>query len=370
MKWFDTFVSNTIGGTGNQLFFRPRGDAPHTGRIYYKIFRGGKFRYSLLFSNIMDSTYRAETGSYANLVCDEWEILSLQVGVAHATEADIAGEVDAFVPLTFGGARQKRVMPGEFFTTDPVELEFRKGDYLCCQIEFRGGMVPCHEESVLPTFRLENGAWVPDRHIPVPGMIGCDRPVEARIGYFGDSITQGIGTPRNGYTHWCALVAEALGERYSHWNLGIGYARGQDAATGGAWFFKAKQLDAVVVAFGSNDIGRGRTIAQMKEDSAALVARLKAAGVRVFLLNVPPFNWKGEAYERWCAINEFLAAEVAPAADGFLDIAALLTEGASTARYGTHPNEEGCRVWAEALIPPMKRMMAEITEKKRKEVQP
>lgn len=31
------------------------------------------------------------------------------------------------------------------------------------------------------------------------GMIGCDRKVSAKIAYFGDSITQGIGTKENSY---------------------------------------------------------------------------------------------------------------------------------------------------------------------------
>ena len=68
MKWFDTFTSNTLGGTGNQLFFRDEAAAARTGRIYYRIFHGGRYRYSLLFSNIIDSTYKVEYGSYCNLV--------------------------------------------------------------------------------------------------------------------------------------------------------------------------------------------------------------------------------------------------------------------------------------------------------------
>ena len=357
MKWFDTFVSNTLGGTGNQLFHRFEDDRARRGRIYYKVFCGGKFRYSLLFSNTIDSTYKVEYGSCANYVCGPWEILSAALGVCKSTGVDAAGEVEKAVPLTFGGAPGKHVAPGEFFTTDPVELAPEKGDYLCVEIEFRGGMIPYHLESILPTFICENGAWIPDKRVPAPGMVGCDRKVSGRIGYFGDSITQGIGTAPNAYTHWCARVAEALGPNYSHWNLGIGYGRCQDAASGGAWFFKAKHVDAAVVTFGSNDVGRGRSVAEMKADFTTLVDRLHAAGAKVFLQTLPPFDWKDEYLARWLAINAFLKDELAKRTEGFLDVAPLLadgTRGVGMSKYGKHPDEAGCFIWAGALTPKMK----------------
>lgn len=356
MKWFETFVSNTLGGTGNQLFHRWGDGRTRRGRIYYKVFSGGSFRYSLLFSNIIDSTYKVEYGSRSNHICDPWEILSAAVGVCGSTGTETAGEVDAFVPLTFGGERRKLVAPGEFFTSDPVELAPKKGDFLCVEIEFRGGMIPYHLESIVPTFLYENGAWIPDKRVPAPGMVGCDRRVLARIGYFGDSITQGIGTAPNAYTHWCALVAEALGGKFSHWNLGIGYGRGQDAATGGAWMYKARHVDAAVVTFGSNDVGRGRSVNEMKADFTALVDQLHAAGVKVLLQSLPPFDWEGEYLERWLAINAFLKDDLAKRTEEFLDVAPLLTDrsrGVGMSKYGKHPDEAGCRIWAEALIPKM-----------------
>lgn len=363
MKWFDTFVSDTLGGTGNQLFFRPGDGRVRTGRIYYKVFHGGDHHYSLLFSNTIDSTYKAEYSSYANLVCDMWEIVGAGIGICKAASPDKAGEVEKLIPLKFSGAAGKTVAPGEFFASDPVEIAPEPGDCLCVEISFRGAMIPYHLESILPTFVSENGRWIPDKRVPAPGMIGCDRSVAARIGYFGDSITQGIGTPPHAYTHWCALVADALGARYSHWNLGIGYGRGQDAATGGAWFYKARHVDAAVVTFGSNDVGRGRTLDEMKRDFAHLIDLLKSDGVAVFLQTLPPFDWQGEFLERWNALNAYISSELAPRADGFLDVAPLLTAGApemGRCKYGKHPDEAGCRVWAEALIPRMREFLQRI----------
>lgn len=57
MKWFRNFCSNTLAGSGNQLFFYSESNDVYTGYIYFQIFAGEMYHYSLLFSNIMDSTY-------------------------------------------------------------------------------------------------------------------------------------------------------------------------------------------------------------------------------------------------------------------------------------------------------------------------
>ena len=353
MKWFKTYCSNTLGAGGNQLIFSTEGKEM-TGRIYYKIFAGGTYNYSLLFSNIMDSTYKFGEESHCNKICDEWELLEAKVGICKETSPERAGDVENFAPLTFGGQISKTVMPAEFFTSDPVELSAEKGDYLCFEVRYKGNMIPYHGESILPGFTLLDGKFVPDKRVPFPGMIGCDRKVAKRIGYLGDSITQGVGTPPNAYTHWNALVSEAIGDAYSYWNLGLGYGKGQDAASDGAWLYKAKQCDAVVVAYGSNDVGRGRSVEGMKQDFAAIIRKLKAAGIKVFLISVPPFDWQNDHLKRWNAINEYLTNELAKEADGFFHVAPLLvdyTQWEGKSKYGTHPNEEGCRIWADAMLP-------------------
>jgi len=43
-------VSNTLAGTSVQTYFESDGDLKK-GRIYYKIFNGGCFKYSLMISN-------------------------------------------------------------------------------------------------------------------------------------------------------------------------------------------------------------------------------------------------------------------------------------------------------------------------------
>ena len=93
MKWFETYTSNTMGGTGNQRFFSTENSNIQNSRVYYKVFSGGKYNYALLFSNIMDSTYRLGTGSHCNLICDEWEIFEAYIGICKYTTTENAGEM-------------------------------------------------------------------------------------------------------------------------------------------------------------------------------------------------------------------------------------------------------------------------------------
>ena len=80
MKYFEEYNSNTYAGSGNQLFFETNESKIHTGRVFYKISVGGEYNYSILFSNIIDSTYSDGALSHKNLVCDEWIIHSARIG--------------------------------------------------------------------------------------------------------------------------------------------------------------------------------------------------------------------------------------------------------------------------------------------------
>ena len=98
----------------------------------------------------------------------------------------------------------------------------------------------------------------------------------------------------------------------------------------------------------------------MKRDFTTLVDQLHAAGVKVFLQTLPPFDWKDEQLERWLAINAFLRDELAGKTEGFFDVAPLLTDETQyvgKSKYGKHPDEAGCRIWAEGLVPRLKEFL-------------
>jgi len=331
MNYFRKYTSNTLGGSGNQLFFTMEEGEVRTGRAFYKITAGGRYNYSILYSNIMDSTFADGAISHKNFILDSWTIHSMKLGKCskvpeNVCEAQMDKDivVTDFYDVTFDGKSEKEVHPGEFFSTDPVELEFSKGEYLCIEMTFSGKMIPYHEESLLPIFVKNGDGWEYSKLMPPAGMIGCDRAVKKRIAFFGDSITQGIGTDINSYQHWNKKLADKLGDDYAYWNLGIGYGRANDAASDGAWLYKAKQNDIAVVCFGVNDILQGFTSEQIKTSLFKIVNELKERGIRIILQTVPPFDY--DEYKRiiWEDVNNYIQKELVKYVDTVFDVVSVL----------------------------------------------
>ncbi len=372
MDFFDKYTSNTIAASGNQ---RPR-DFTSMGqvctRIFYRLTVGGTFDYSLLFSNINDSTFDNGAEGYKNRVYDPWVIHSLKVSIWERGCFDgkfsneehhvplIESKMGKSVTVTFNGHETKHVSPGEFFRTDPVSLTAEKGEYLCVELTFEGGLIPCYDEFLAPVYMLTDGEWRVARCVPAPGMIGAARDVRARVGFIGDSITCGCGTEPDAYAHWNALLTDRFDEDFAFRNLGLGYGRAEDVASGGAWFYKARHNEAIVVCFGVNDILQGRDENAIKADLAAIVKRFKAEGMKVLLQTVPPFDYVGENIGKWHRINDYIKNTLAGEADMIFDNVPVLwvdSEHPHMAKYDGHPDHEGCRKWADALYPVMKEFL-------------
>lgn len=374
MKYFENYSSNTCAGSGNQLYFNMPDKEVRTGRIFYKISAGGKYGYSLLFSNIIDGTYSDGTVSHNNLICGSWKIHGARIGrcknipqdkdISEMTVADSIENKNADIVvsdwkvLTFGGQVSKEVMPGEFFASDSVSAEFGENEYMCLELTFSGRMIPYHEESLLPVFIKDKSGWKYCKYMPFAGMIGCDRSVKGKIAYLGDSITQGIGTAANSYMHWNAELSRKIGSDYAFWNLGIGYGRASDAASDGAWLYKAKQNDVVFVCYGVNDILKGRTEEQIKSDLSRIVEILTNAGKKVILQTIPPFDYTGEDIGKWNRINTYIKTVPAKKVALVFDNTPYLgkKDAPHMSKFGAHPNEEGCAIWAEALFEEVKNL--------------
>jgi len=366
MEYFEKYSSNTYAGSGNQFYFEMSENEIHTGRIFYKITVGGEYSYSILFSNIIDSTYADGSISHKNLICDTWSICSAKIGRCKylgvfndISELDMDDEdknsdilILDFKNITFDGEFSKEVMPGEFFASDPIKCVYEKDEYLCLEITFSGKMIPYHEETLLPVFVKEESVWKYSKFVPFPGMIGCNRKVKGKIAYLGDSITQGIGTKPNSYLQWNAILSEKIGNDYSYWNLGIGYGRANDAASDGAWLYKAKQNDIIFVCYGVNDILRGQSEEQIKTDLTFIIDTLKKKGKKVVLQTIPPFDYQGKDVEKWLRLNSYILTELKNKVDFVFDNTIILGKKghASETIYGGHPNEIGCQIWANALF--------------------
>lgn len=360
-EFFKLFSSNTEAGSANRLFFVPETEI-FVGRVFYRIAVSGEYCYSLLFSDTIDSTYADGSISSCNMTCGGWQIHGAKVWRLPADSMpqdftnpallqELHAAVTAPVTLRFEGAFSKNVERGALFACDPFVYTFEKGDYLCLEISFSGTRIPYHEESVLPCYVRSGEGWVPSKRLPFPAMIGCDRQVTTRVAYLGDSITQGIGATPNSYRHWSALLSERLGyANRAFWNLGIGYARANDAATDGAWLHKVKQNDIIFVCLGVNDMWRFSE-QQIKSALCTVVDTLRAAHKRIILQTVPPFDYDAETAAKWRAVNTYIRDTLSQKTDLLFDNVPYLgiSGAAHMAKYGGHPNDEGSAVWAEAL---------------------
>lgn len=349
-NYFEKYVSNTVGGTENQSWFDP-GESVKKGRVYYRIQNGGKFLYSLLFANTTDSTYADGSHSVCNISCDSWDILGMRVGKVKNVTMETAEEPEKFIKVTFDGNENKRVESGEIFTCDEFEFEAEKGEFLCLEITYQGRMIPYHEEIQIASFEYADNTWASSQRTPVACMVGCRRKVSLKIAYLGDSITQGIGATKNSYLHWNARLSDMIGEQNAYWNLGIGYARSGDAASDGIWLYKARQNDVVFVCFGVNDLFRGKTACEIKENLKKIVTELKLADARVIVQTIPPFDYPDNLIPLWNEANDYIKNELSKEVSGCFDCVPILGQEGDLhmAKYGGHPDDEGCRAWADAL---------------------
>lgn len=349
-EFYKTYSSDCTAGSANQVLTRDKEPVTRCGRIYYRLSHGGD-NYALLFSNQIDSTYADGSVSVANDVGGDWDILSLRVGLVDERDT----EPEVWHTVTFDGCAQKHVCAGDPapFFCDPIPLCAKGGQYLCYEITVCGACYPYHEEMTLNVVIRDGDNWVPSKKIPAPLLIGSDRPVSLRVGFLGDSITQGCGTDYDSYTHWAAKIAEGLPSAYSVWDLGIGYARAYDAASDCGWLARVKQCDTVNVCMGVNDLLRGRTADEVISDLTTIIRALKAAGCRVILFTIPPFDMEGEAQKYWYEGNDKIRLTLSKEADALFDFAAVLGQDVPHAHmsvYGGHPNAEGCAVAAEAYL--------------------
>ena len=351
MGFFDDYISCTAAGSGSQNWFSPdTPDGKITCRTFYRLSRDVE-TCALMYSNLIDSTYADGARSHANFVTGEWDIHSLRAGKVTSCAVDICPEPERLTDLTFDLKCSKHVMAGELFYTDPFGLTAKKGEYLCVEMTFSGARVPCHTESLLPSFRLEDGCWRPCTDMPYPCLVASPRGKELRLGFLGDSITQGIGTEPNSYDHVAALVQDALGEKTAVWNLGLGYGRAQDAALDGSWLYRARQNDLVCVCFGVNDLFQLGSAEGLKKDLAAIVKKLRESGVRVLIQTVPPFDYAGGTLEMWRDVNGYIRNELSKTADAVFDTVPVLGGNApGSARFGPHPDAAGNAAWARALL--------------------
>ena len=355
MDYFKKYTSATVAAINNQAKYTLPDENTRTCRTYARSEVTANTEFAVLFCDTIDSTFDDGSVSRCNMVCGNWEIKGARIGVADS----VGGDPAEMYTLTFDGNAEKKVAEGEVFWSDPAKFDVKFGQYFCVEIDYCGKEIPILFETVISMYNKSADGWYRDIFLPVPNMIGCARDNVTRIAFWGDSITHGMGTDYESYTHYGAVVAAEIGDSCAYWDLGIGYARASDAASCGAWMNKAKQNDIVTVCFGVNDINQGHSVEQIKASLDTIIDELKKAGCKVIIQTVPPFDHEGEQAEKWYAVNEYITNVLSKRCDGYFDNDAILCDEVTPtkAKYGGHPNAEGHLLWGKALAKVIKELL-------------
>lgn len=357
--FWNGFVSNTVAGTGNNFVLFLNTNRTYTYRSYIKPLYAGLHTWKFWYSNTVDSTFADGAEAYAGRPGGSWTVQRAAVGIAMTADGEAPRNE---IPLTFNGGSTKRVCPQETFWSDEVVLDVPNGAYLVFTWtivpETDGTVVPCSPDSQIPCFSAEqNGAFTFTLNALKPNLFAVRKSGVKRLGFLGDSITQGCGTENDRYEFWVARIGAALKDRYSTWNLGLGFARAKDAAKKDAWFRKASLCDRVILCLGINEVLNDSDSApEILRSLREIVQGLKGnnPSIRILIFTLPPPNDGQARLEVWREVNRGIRRELRTQVDEVFDIAAVLgrnSEEDYLSRCGDlHPNGEGGAWVAEAFL--------------------
>lgn len=359
---FEIYQSNSITPTASNYALKSNGAAvTKTFRGIFKIQEYGTLEYKFHFSNNVNSTFSNGSYSYRNMPTESYKVLSAKVGTT--TNADGKGTISGVKTLTFDGQKTRDVAGGEEFWSDALNVNVPEGSWLVFEWTVQYTVIAAtNSENYAATFLdCTSGTPTLTDAAPMPILVGAKRGNSLRLGFIGDSITMGIvtGAPR-AYEGWAAKIAAGLGNSVSAWNLGLGYARANDAANSQAWVDKAKQNDVVVICFGVNDINSGpygisgqRTAGQIRDDIKKIAAEISDAGAEVIIFSTPPYTYGNAAkIAVWQELTVLLKNLAAEKGYKFFDFASYLwkADDHTQPAYGGHPNATGCTVVADAFL--------------------
>jgi lysophospholipase L1-like esterase len=370
------FTSATALSTAANYIMNSPEPFTHTYRTYIRLRETGSLTLKFWHSNAVDSTWNLGEEATASEPGGEWSIEAAYVADGGAVP-DGTVVPGSQVPLTFGGESSRLVQPGEQFWSDEALLELPEGHYLAFTWTLKaaaaGKSIPFNVEGMLVSGYDAPGNLAAqetaaafsesDKLQVLPGFLGYKKDVTKKLVFLGDSITQGVRTAKNEYSYWAARIAEGLGTEYGLWNIGSGWGRAYDVATGGAWLHKAQQGDEVLMVLGVNDLDIGqRTAAELLADLTHIISAIKQARpeTAVILSTVPPFNFEGEREAAWRTVNAAILNSPPAGVDRVFDIAAVLSVPAPadhrikpeymSDEFDPHPNGTAGKAVADAFL--------------------
>jgi acyl-CoA thioesterase-1 len=189
------------------------------------------------------------------------------------------------------------------------------------------------------------------------GLAAPAAAASARVLMLGDSLTAGYGLPPADALP--AQLQSALKSQGIDVVVLNGGVSGDTTAGGLArldWAL-ADNPSHALVGLGANDALRGLAPEKAFENLDAIVARLKAKGVKVMILGMlAPPNLGRDYGERFAAIYPRLAEKHAVPLYPFL-LDGVAADPKLNQADGIHPNAEGVRAIVARLMPPVRRFL-------------
>ena len=360
------FVSNTVIGSSHNLMLCQERGKTVTYRSYIKPIDYTGRLWKFWYGNTVDSTFADGSISKANQSGGRWTICAAYAAASAGPDSVLS----SVTPVTFGGRTVKAVQPDECFWSDEIALCVPEGQYLVFTWAIasppeEAGSIPFTPDSQIPCFVAEgdcaaaadNTGFAFDVNAVKPNLFAVQKQNVRRLGFLGDSITQGCGTSNDGYAFWSGRIGLALQDTYAAWNLGLGYARAKDAATGGRWLQKASLCDVVTICLGVNDLlSEPDSAEEMTANLCSIVRQLKQRNpaLSIILFTLPPLHDKTDRLPVWEAVNRRIRSGEIPGVDRTFDIAAVLScppPHAYLSKFGDlHPDDRGSAAVADAFL--------------------
>lgn len=182
----------------------------------------------------------------------------------------------------------------------------------------------------------------------------ADRPL---VAFLGDSLTAGYGLPeKESFPARVAALLEDEGHAVRVVNAGVS----GDTTAGGLtrldWLLRQKPA-VLVVGLGANDGLRGLAPEETARNLHQIVARARAAGVRVLLLGMKlPRNYGGDYFREFEAVYPDLSRELK------VPLVPFLLEGVAgdpnlNLADGIHPNPVGQERVARTVLPYLRSLL-------------
>ena len=215
----------------------------------------------------------------------------------------------------------------------------------------------------------------PDSAPPVEGVFGDPEGPPLRLALIGDSTAAGVGVDFTDETVGAQLAtAVAADRRVVLTSVAIAGSRTGDLGPQVSRALLGKP-DVIVMLIGANDATHVTPLRRVQQQQAAAVARLRAEGVAVVVGTCPDMGarnflpplrylvaWQGRRVAEVQALAVRDAdGEVVPL--GLICGPQFRADPSSLSSDGFHPSAYGYRLWSEALLPTVRRVVERIPQR-------